>query len=191
VVPSPLNSDAPSGLCRQTRPPDRHLEEEFLGVNPDLASRTFRPRRGDVFRARARGKRRRRGQAAATAEPVVVCGRRCRPRGAPRRGPELRHLFVLAWRMRLLCESLARLCIWLPCLSSEPTDFVLGRRVWFQPARKYTGMVEDCCCDYETVDAINEEVLHPILQDLVTLPFFRYFKVSRKWDYIFSVEFGA
>ncbi|KAL6636960.1 hypothetical protein ACP70R_024532 [Stipagrostis hirtigluma subsp. patula] len=43
-------------------------------------------------------------------------------------------------------------------------------------ARKYTGMVEDCCCDYETVDAINEEVLHPILQELVRLPFFRYFK---------------
>jgi hypothetical protein len=39
-------------------------------------------------------------------------------------------------------------------------------------------MVEDCCCDYETVDAINEEVLHPILQELVKLPFFRYFKVS-------------
>jgi hypothetical protein len=40
-------------------------------------------------------------------------------------------------------------------------------------------MVEDCCCDYETVDAINEEVLNPILQDLVALPFFRYFKVRR------------
>jgi ERO1-like protein alpha len=33
--------------------------------------------------------------------------------------------------------------------------------------RKYTGMVEDCCCKYETVDFINEEVLHPILQELV------------------------
>lgn len=38
-------------------------------------------------------------------------------------------------------------------------------------------MVEDCCCEYETVDSINEEVLHPILQELVKLPFFRYFKV--------------
>ena len=38
-------------------------------------------------------------------------------------------------------------------------------------------MVEDCCCDYETVDSINEEVLHPTLQELVKLPFFRYFKV--------------
>ena len=48
----------------------------------------------------------------------------------------------------------------------------------FQAVRKYTGIVEDCCCDYETVDTINEEVLHPILQELVKLPFFRYFKVS-------------
>jgi ERO1-like protein alpha len=48
-------------------------------------------------------------------------------------------------------------------------------------------MVEDCCCDYETVDTINEEVLHPILQDLVKLPFFRYFKVSPKRDFIFPL----
>lgn len=47
-----------------------------------------------------------------------------------------------------------------------------------QDARKYTGIVEDCCCDYETVDSLNEGVLHPLLQDLVRTPFFRYFKVS-------------
>lgn len=45
-------------------------------------------------------------------------------------------------------------------------------------------MVEDCCCDYETVDSINEEVLHPILQELVATPFFRYFKV--KFEGIFG-----
>lgn len=39
-------------------------------------------------------------------------------------------------------------------------------------------MVEDCCCDYETVDNLNSEVLNPLLQDLVATPFFRYFKVS-------------
>ena len=55
-----------------------------------------------------------------------------------------------------------------------------------QGARKYTGMVEDCCCDYETVDAINEEVLNPILQDLVALPFFRYFKVSKFCSSVFN-----
>lgn len=51
---------------------------------------------------------------------------------------------------------------------------------WFfcvQDSVKYTGMVEDCCCDYETVDSVNGEVLHPLLQQLVTTPFFRYFKV--------------
>ncbi|CAK9321220.1 unnamed protein product [Citrullus colocynthis] len=43
---------------------------------------------------------------------------------------------------------------------------------------KYSGMVEGCCCDYETVDRLNEEVLYPSLQDLVKTPFFRYFKVK-------------
>uniref|UniRef100_A0A453HBJ3 Uncharacterized protein n=2 Tax=Triticinae TaxID=1648030 RepID=A0A453HBJ3_AEGTS len=57
-------------------------------------------------------------------------------------------------------------------------------------ARKYTGMVEDCCCDYETVDAINEEVLNPILQDLVALPFFRYFKVKLWCDCPFWPDDG-
>lgn len=50
-------------------------------------------------------------------------------------------------------------------------------RLLVQDSRKYTGIVEDCCCDYETVDSINGEVLHPLLQELVTTPFFRYFKV--------------
>ncbi|KAE8720487.1 Endoplasmic reticulum oxidoreductin-2 [Hibiscus syriacus] len=44
--------------------------------------------------------------------------------------------------------------------------------------KKYSGIVEDCYCDYETVDHLNEEVLHPILQDLVKTPFSRYFKVN-------------
>uniref|UniRef100_A0A2P2IPH7 Endoplasmic reticulum oxidoreductin-1-like isoform X2 n=1 Tax=Rhizophora mucronata TaxID=61149 RepID=A0A2P2IPH7_RHIMU len=45
-------------------------------------------------------------------------------------------------------------------------------------AKKYTGMVEDCCCDYETVNNLNQDVLHPSLQELVKTPFFRYFKVK-------------
>lgn len=40
-----------------------------------------------------------------------------------------------------------------------------------------SGIVEDCCCDYETVDHLNELVLDPLLQELVKTPFFRYFKV--------------
>ncbi|KAF2316724.1 hypothetical protein GH714_042065 [Hevea brasiliensis] len=46
----------------------------------------------------------------------------------------------------------------------------------FSRMLKYSGMVVDCCCDYETVDRLNEEVLHPSLQDLEKTPFFRYFK---------------
>ncbi|PNY01290.1 endoplasmic oxidoreductin-1-like protein, partial [Trifolium pratense] len=38
---------------------------------------------------------------------------------------------------------------------------------------KYSGMVEDCCCDYETVDNLNKELLYPSLQELVKTPFFR------------------
>ncbi|KAL3629907.1 hypothetical protein CASFOL_026219 [Castilleja foliolosa] len=49
-----------------------------------------------------------------------------------------------------------------------------------QDSRKYTGIVEDCCCDYETVDSLNGAVLHPLLQDLVKTPFFRYFKMMFK-----------
>lgn len=49
--------------------------------------------------------------------------------------------------------------------------------VFLQDSGKYKGMIEDCCCDYETVDSVNGEVLHPLLQELVTTPFFRYFKV--------------
>ncbi|CAH8334665.1 unnamed protein product [Eruca vesicaria subsp. sativa] len=47
-----------------------------------------------------------------------------------------------------------------------------------QGSGKYKGIVEDCCCDYETVDKLNSEVLNRLLKDLVTTPFFRYFKVK-------------
>lgn len=49
--------------------------------------------------------------------------------------------------------------------------------LFVQDSHKYSGIVEDCCCDYETVDSINGAVLNPLLQELVTTPFFRYFKV--------------
>ncbi|XP_051134844.1 endoplasmic reticulum oxidoreductin-1-like [Andrographis paniculata] len=55
---------------------------------------------------------------------------------------------------------------------------------------KYHGLVEDCCCDYETVDRINEEVLHPMLQRLVKYPFFRYFKVKLWCDCPFWPDDG-
>ncbi|XP_051114939.1 endoplasmic reticulum oxidoreductin-1-like isoform X1 [Andrographis paniculata] len=59
-----------------------------------------------------------------------------------------------------------------------------------QDSRKYTGIVEDCCCDYETVDSINGAVLHPLLQELVKTPFFRYFKVKLWCDCPFWPDDG-
>ncbi|XP_034212348.1 endoplasmic reticulum oxidoreductin-1-like isoform X1 [Prunus dulcis] len=32
-----------------------------------------------------------------------------------------------------------------------------------QDSKGYTGIVEDCCCDYETVDSVNAEVLRGAL----------------------------
>ncbi|KAL5577293.1 hypothetical protein UlMin_018992 [Ulmus minor] len=55
---------------------------------------------------------------------------------------------------------------------------------------KYSGMVEDCCCDYETVDRLNKEVLHPSLQELVKTSFFRYFKVKLWCDCPFWPDDG-
>uniref|UniRef100_A0A2P2J689 Endoplasmic reticulum oxidoreductin-1 n=1 Tax=Rhizophora mucronata TaxID=61149 RepID=A0A2P2J689_RHIMU len=57
-------------------------------------------------------------------------------------------------------------------------------------SQKYSGMVEDCCCDYETVNHLNEEVLHPNLQELVKTPFFRYFKVKLWCDCPFWPDDG-
>lgn len=46
-----------------------------------------------------------------------------------------------------------------------------------QDSSELSGIIEDSCCDYETVNSINAAVLNPILQQLVTTSFFRYFKV--------------
>ncbi|KAG8364818.1 hypothetical protein BUALT_Bualt18G0038200 [Buddleja alternifolia] len=59
-----------------------------------------------------------------------------------------------------------------------------------QDSRKYTGIVEDCCCDYETVDSLNGAVLHPLLQEVVKTPFFRYFKVKLWCDCPFWPDDG-
>ncbi|XP_057949825.1 endoplasmic reticulum oxidoreductin-1-like [Malania oleifera] len=59
-----------------------------------------------------------------------------------------------------------------------------------QDTHKYSGMVEDCCCDYETVNRLNKDVLHPYLQVLVKTPFFRYFKVKLWCDCLFWPDDG-
>ncbi|CAL2253441.1 unnamed protein product [Prunus armeniaca] len=59
-----------------------------------------------------------------------------------------------------------------------------------QDSKGYTDIVEDCCCDYETVDIVNAEVLHPLLQEIVKTPFFRYFKAKLWCDCPFWTEDG-
>ncbi|KAI5081907.1 hypothetical protein GOP47_0001650 [Adiantum capillus-veneris] len=55
---------------------------------------------------------------------------------------------------------------------------------------KLSGVVEDCCCDYATVNSLNREALHPILQSLVRTPFFRYFKAKLWCDCPFWPDDG-
>ena len=41
---------------------------------------------------------------------------------------------------------------------------------------KVSGQLQDCCCQAETVDDINN-TLYPLLQRLVKTTFFKYYKV--------------
>lgn len=59
-----------------------------------------------------------------------------------------------------------------------------------QSGQAFEGVVEDCCCDYSTVDALNKEVLHLVLQELVKTPFFRYYKVKLWCDCPFWPDDG-
>ncbi|KAF5780654.1 putative endoplasmic reticulum oxidoreductin 1, ERO1-like superfamily [Helianthus annuus] len=52
------------------------------------------------------------------------------------------------------------------------------------------GIVEECCCDYESINDINGAVLHPLLQELVKTPFFRYYKVKLWCDCLFWPDDG-
>ncbi|KAL6999775.1 Endoplasmic reticulum oxidoreductin-1 [Sarracenia purpurea var. burkii] len=73
---------------------------------------------------------------------------------------------------------------------SHKISLLINRHKFCTCSQKYTGIVEDCCCDYETVDSLNGEVLHPLLQELVTTPFFRYFKVKLWCDCPFWPDDG-
>ncbi|KAI7737085.1 hypothetical protein M8C21_027315 [Ambrosia artemisiifolia] len=53
-----------------------------------------------------------------------------------------------------------------------------------------TDIVEECCCDYESINDINGAILHPLLQELVKTPFFRYFKVKLWCDCPFWPDDG-
>ncbi|CAI7928705.1 unnamed protein product [Closterium sp. NIES-54] len=40
--------------------------------------------------------------------------------------------------------------------------------------RRLSGVVDDCCCEYETVDELNSHVLQPLLTQLVNTTFFKF-----------------
>ena len=39
------------------------------------------------------------------------------------------------------------------------------------------GEIEDCKCNYESVDSFNNAKIFPILDDLLTKDYFRFYKV--------------
>lgn len=87
---------------------------------------------------------------------------------------------VLALTEVMWCSGSVGLILWLIVL------LCFGVIHCQQDGGKYHGLVEDCCCDYETVDRINKEALHPMLQQIVKHPFFRYFKVLSYYCFAFS-----
>ncbi|KAK9850278.1 hypothetical protein WJX84_007666 [Apatococcus fuscideae] len=52
------------------------------------------------------------------------------------------------------------------------------------------GQVQDCGCDYNSVNRLNAKHLNPVLSRLVQTPFFRYFKVSLWCDCPFWLDDG-
>ncbi|KAM0749062.1 endoplasmic oxidoreductin [Meredithblackwellia eburnea MCA 4105] len=55
---------------------------------------------------------------------------------------------------------------------------------------KPTGLIQDACCDFETVESVNNDIFHS-LHDLVTTPFFRYHKVDLYRECPFWQEEGS
>ena len=41
-----------------------------------------------------------------------------------------------------------------------------------------TGQVDECCCDVESVDTLNNDKIYPIISSVVKQTFFKFFKVS-------------
>lgn len=58
------------------------------------------------------------------------------------------------------------------------------------PALPLHGIIQDCCCDYATVDSLNLHILHPLLHRLSQTPFFRYFKAKLWCDCPFWPDDG-
>ncbi|KAF0695391.1 Aste57867_13825 [Aphanomyces stellatus] len=59
-----------------------------------------------------------------------------------------------------------------------PQDVVRNLQCQVCRTPELTGSVSDSCCNYETVNTATIEHFHPLLDELRTLSFFRYFKVD-------------
>ncbi|KDP38682.1 hypothetical protein JCGZ_04035 [Jatropha curcas] len=102
-----------------------------------------------------------------------------------------RHKCVIIGAVIALVVALATASITTPKISLfRLTNGYCGCCKSLLSAQKYSGIVDDCCCDYETVNRLNEEILYPSLQDLVKTTFFRYFKVKLWCDCPFWPDDG-
>ncbi|EQC39247.1 hypothetical protein SDRG_03452 [Saprolegnia diclina VS20] len=59
-----------------------------------------------------------------------------------------------------------------------PADMVRNIQCQVCKTPELTGTVTDSCCNYETVDVATQAHFHPLLDELRTLSFFRYFKAD-------------
>ncbi|KAK7301527.1 hypothetical protein RJT34_12393 [Clitoria ternatea] len=97
------------------------------------------------------------------------------------------------WRMQWLWVLVALVAVFVAMAMSSKTSpriALFGAIERACPCARFSGIVEDCCCDYETVDRLNGEVLNPSLQELVKTPFFGYFKVKLWCDCPFWPDDG-
>ncbi|OQS06886.1 endoplasmic oxidoreductin [Thraustotheca clavata] len=59
-----------------------------------------------------------------------------------------------------------------------PVDMVKNIQCQVCKTPELTGTVTDSCCNYETVDVATQAHFHPLLDELRTLSFFRYYKAD-------------
>lgn len=53
--------------------------------------------------------------------------------------------------------------------------------------RQPTGLIQDACCDFETVESVNNDVFNGV-HELVETPFFRYYKVHNSSPIVALVD---
>eukprot|EP00850_Spirogloea_muscicola_P021849 SM000265S09770 [mRNA] locus=s265:67573:70810:+ [translate_table: standard] len=97
---------------------------------------------------------------------------------------------VAGLAVALALAGLATGLVSLPSLAQPPSNASSSRDTCVCQAPWLSGLVGDCCCDYETAASLNRNVLHPLLQRIVATPFFRHFKVKLWCDCPFWPDDG-